>query len=101
MPARAGHRPGSLWDAACGVAGAGALWQTGYREARQLAAALVGDQLGEPVMEWVESHARTTDDNIVLAELAGQSTARRRAAEPGGGVGQVGRWGVSSARGAR
>jgi len=82
-----------------GLAAAEALWQTGYREARLLAAALVGDQFGEPVMKWVESHARMTDDNIVLAELAGQSTAGWRVAEPGGFVDQLARWLDSSRRG--
>lgn len=80
------------------LSAAEALWRADYRESRLLAAALVGSVSGDEAAEWVERHAATANDNVVLAEIAGRGLAGLCAADPLALVGHLPRWLDSSKR---
>jgi hypothetical protein len=93
----------SLVNAASGraeraLAAADALWRADYREARLLAAALVGSSETDVASSWVESHASLADDNVVLAEVAGRGLKGWRKADPLGFIEHLAAWLDSSKR---
>jgi hypothetical protein len=71
---------------------ADALWRTGFRESRMLAAALVGSLDRAEAAAWVEAHAASADDSVVLAEMAGRGLAGWRGADPHAFVDQLTKW---------
>jgi hypothetical protein len=58
------------------------LWQAGYRETRQAAAALFETRTDPYVAAWVEDHGRGCIDMVVLRQLGVQSLKSWRAAHP-------------------
>ncbi len=58
------------------------LWGAGHREARMLAASVLGPLQSGRVADWVEARAPACDDPEVLAELAGRGLAGWRAKAP-------------------
>jgi len=61
---------------------ADALWESGYRETRLTAAAIFEARVDDGVPSWVEEHAISCSDAVVLNALGGQSLRSWRAAEP-------------------
>jgi hypothetical protein len=61
---------------------ADALWEADFRETRLAAVAIFEQRTDEGVPAWVEEHARTCTDRIVLSALGGQSIQSWRAAHP-------------------
>lgn len=61
---------------------ASALWQSGFREARVLAVAMLGAQVRDEVPEWAAEWAKESVDPIVLDELARQGLVRWRESSP-------------------
>ena len=74
------------------MAAADALWETGYREARLLAAGIVGSQRGGTVADWVEAHAPHCDDSVALAELAGAGLSGWRKSDVSAFLERVATW---------
>jgi hypothetical protein len=64
-------------------AGRPALWDSGWREARVLATAMLQATVKPAAAAQVERWAETTEDRQVLSELAGAGTAGLRRASPG------------------
>lgn len=80
------------------LSAADGLWRADCREARLLAAALVGSVEGEDAAAWVERHAAAADDNVVLSEMAGRGLIGWRMSDPLDFVGHMARWLDSSKR---
>lgn len=71
---------------------ASALWQSGYREARILAVAMLGAQVRDEVPGWASEWAKESVDPIVLDELAMQGLVRWRQSSPSAFLSQTSDW---------
>lgn len=71
---------------------ASALWQSGYREARILAVAMLGAQVRDEVPGWATEWAKESVDPIVLDELARQGLVRWRQVSPSDFLARAAEW---------
>lgn len=76
---------------------AGALWESGMREAQVLAAALVQTVPGEATAEWAQARVEQARDERAIETLAGPALAGWRRQEPEAFLGCTDRWLASEA----
>jgi hypothetical protein len=79
-------------DPALAQPAASALWQSGYREARILAVAILGAQVRDEVPGWATEWAKESVDPVVLDELAHQGLDRWRRSSPSEFIAQTSEW---------
>jgi hypothetical protein len=79
-------------DPALAQPAASALWQSGYREARILAVAMLGAQVRDEVPGWATEWAKESVDPVVLDELARQGLVRWRQLSPSEFLSQASGW---------
>jgi hypothetical protein len=79
-------------DPALAQPAASALWQSGFREARILAVAMLGAQVRDEVPGWAAEWAKESVDPVVLDELAHQGLVRWRESSPSAFLTRAGEW---------
>ncbi len=71
---------------------ANSLWDSGFRETRLAAAAIIGQRDDDGAPRWVEGHARGCDDSVVLSALGGQGLQAWQTTRPDAFLERVWSW---------